>query len=570
MKRSDASGRPRTLALLLLSYLVDGLAAIIGTMNSVQTLLSRFGEIASGVSSRRRIIAVVFIASSCGLGWYGRPHQHRIWKPEETPVAFWTWHSQAPSQDDVLKAVSETAAKTLFLRAGQIDCDGGKLRRIRAASGSFPKEIDVHLVYNATRSCLAVFEKLDPSALAATVAEAYAEDSQRALRDGAQVAGVQLDIDVPTRLLSEYTRILRATRDLLPTDLKLSITGLPTWMESSDLNETLAGVDFWIPQCYGATIPERLDRVQPISSSRLVASAVARARQMNRPFYAGLADYGYAIQYAVDGSLIALRGDLDPALVVNNADFELINRSRFEQQTGAPEASEQRYVYRARSDTVVGGTAVRKGDSFMLDLPTAGSLQAAARAAREQGGDRFLGICIFRLPQQDDATTLSIKEVASALADTRPEPSFRIEVNSDQQVDNESQLAYRRVTLTIFNDGAARSLMDDGAMGLVLVVPPGSVRAISFRGFASDFQCESAATDYLGNQTTLLQPSSLRRASVLIFRGKAWSPGARASATIEFSNEPPDAIRAIFGFTLDDGRVLQESRMLDLKNVKPL
>lgn len=539
-------------------------------MNSVQTLLSRFGEIASGVSSRRRIIVVVFIASSCGLGWYGRSHQYRVWRPEEAPVAFWTWHSQAPFQDDVRKAVSETAARTLFLRAGQIDCDGGKLRRIRAASGSFPKEIDVHLVYNATRSCLAVFEKLEPSALAATVAEACAEDSQRALRDGAHVAGVQLDIDVPTRLLLQYTRILKATRDLLPPDLKLSITGLPTWMESSDLNETLAAVDFWIPQCYGATIPERLDRVQPISSSKLVASAVARARQMNRPFYAGLAAYGYAIQYAADGSLIALRGDLDPALVVNNADFELINRARFE-QTATPTASEQRYVYRARADSVIAGTAVRKGDSFMLDLPTAGSLQAAAKAAREQGGDRLLGICLFRLPQQTDATTLSIEEVASALAEKEPASSFRIEMNSDQQVDDERQPAYRRVTLTIFNDGAARSRMDEGAMGLILIVPPLSVRAISFRGFASsDFQCEAPATDYLGNQTTLLQPSSLRRASVLSFRAKVWAPGSRASATIEFSNEPPDIIRAILGFTIDDGRVLQESRTLDLKNAKRL
>jgi len=490
---------------------------------------------------------------------------HRVWAPEETPIAFWTWHSQMPSQEAMSMAVDHTAARTLFIRAGQIDYESGEVQRIRAVSGSFPQDIDVHLVYNATKTCLAAFEKIDPSALADAVASAYAEDSRRAPDDDAHPVGVQLDFDVPTRLLSRYTSVLRALRPLLPSNMKLSITGLPVWMDSSELNETLAAADFWIPQFYGARIPERIDRAQPISSSRLVAAEVARARRMNRPFYAGLAAYGYAIQYAPDGSLIALRGDLDPALVANNEDLKLISRGPFEQTIGAPKPGEWRYVYRARTDTVVAGTTIRKGDSLMLDLPTAESLRATARAAREQGGDRLLGICLFRLPQPSDATTLSIGEVAAALADRQPESSFRIDVNVEELDDK--NLVGRRVTLTIFNAGAARSRMDDGAMLLGLTVPPGSVRAIRFRGFTSaDFQCEASATDSQGNQSTILQPSSLRRASVLIFRAKSWPPGASATATMEFSGAPPDTIRPILEFTLDDGRALQQYRTLDLNN----
>jgi hypothetical protein len=540
-------------------------------MNAVQILLSRVSEIASGVSSRCRILFVVFIASSCCLGWYSRSHNYRVWKPEETPIAFWTWHSQTPSQDDVLNAVGQTGTRTLFLRAGQIDYDGSQLRRIRAVRGNLPKDIDVHLVYNATRSCLALIEKIEPSELATVVAAACAENSQRALLDGAHLAGVQLDFDVPTRLLAKYTRILRATRDLLPSDLKLSITGLPTWMESSELDETLSVVDFWIPQCYGATISERLDRVQPISSTKLVAAAVSRARQINHPFYAGLAAYGYAIQYAADGSLIGLRGDLDPALVVNNGAFELISRAQFEQSSETPAANEWRYVYRARADIVVAGTAVREGDSLMLDVPTAGSLQATARAAREQGGDRLLGLCLFRLPQQTDPTTLSIKEIVSALTDTQAVPSLRVEVSSAERPDDQPEPAYRRVTLTIFNEGAAKSRMDDGAMALTLIVPPGSVRAISSRGFASsDFQCEAPDTADMGNRFALPQRVSLRRANALTLGAKTWSPGASATTTIDFSGVIPEMIRAIFEFTIDDGRVLQESRTLDLKTSRRL
>jgi len=518
--------------------------------------------------SRYMSLAAAVVLLVTAVAWNAAANR-RVWAPEETPIAFWTWHSQTPSQEAVTMAINHTAARTLFIRAGQIDYEGGEVQRIREVSGSFPQDIDVHLVYNATRSCLEVFEKIDPSALADAVATAYAEDSRRAPGQNVHPVGVQLDFDVPTRLLSRYTSVLRALRPLLPSNMKLSITGLPAWMDSYDLNETLAAADFWIPQCYGATIRERLDRAQPISSSRIVASAVARAKRMNRPFYAGLAAYSYAIQYGADGSLIALRGDLDPALVTNNADFEWISSGRFEQTVGAPKPSEWRYIYRARADSVVAGTSVRKGDSLMLDVPTAESLRATARAAREQGGDRLLGLCIFRLPQQDDATTLSIGEVAAALADRLPESSFRIDVNVEE-LDDKDRVGHR-LTLTIFNDGAARSRMDDGAMALALTVPPGSVRAIRFHGFTSaDFQCEAHATDSLGNPTTILQPSSLLRASVLIFRAKAWAPGASATATIEFSGAPPDTIRPILAFTLDDGRTLQQHRIFDLNNATRL
>jgi hypothetical protein len=494
----------------------------------------------------------------------------RIWRSAEVPVAFWSWRLEIPSQNEVNEAVQQTGAKTLFLRAGQIDSEATKVRRIRAATGSYPKDIDIHLVYNATRSCLAEFERLDPSTFAAIIFGAYEEDSQRAFRDGAKVGGVQLDIDVPTRLLRNYTKVLKATRDLLPGNSRLSITGLPTWMDSVDLRETLAAVDFWIPQCYGATIPQSLEREQPISSPKLVANAVRRARQLNRPFYAGLAAYGYAIQYAPDGSLIAVRGDLDPAIVVNNADLEMISRARFEERSDPQSESEWRYLYRARTGCVVAGTALRQGDYLMLDLPTSEALRASARAVREEGGDQLRGICVFRLPLQNDRTTLSPRQVASALADTEPASSFYIDVSCEQQFDHNSA-SFWRLSLTIINDGAASSRLGDGAMSLTLMVPPGSVQAINRRGFASsNFQCEAIPSDYRRDQTSVLQMCSLRRASVLEVHAKAWSPGTQAAVTLAFSRKPPEMIRAFFGVTLDDGRELQEIRMLDLRNVKTL
>lgn len=519
------------------------------------------------LTRKQRLALALAITFLVALTWSGSAGRRRTWTPAEVPIAFWSWRSEIPSQHEVSEAVRQTGTKTLFLRAGQIDRDATGLRRIRPALGTLPRDIDVHLVYNATRSCLAEFEKLSPPTLAAIISEAYAEDSLRASRDGSHIAGVQLDIDVPTRLLRNYTKVLKATRDLLPGDLRLSITGLPTWMDSVDLRETLATVDFWIPQCYGATIPERLDRQQPISSIMLVENAVSRARRLNRPFYAGLAAYGYAIQYAPDGSLIALRGDLDPGLVVNNADFEMIDRGRFDERINT--ASEWRYVYRARNDSVVGETALRRGDYLMLDLPTSGTLLAAAGAAREEGGDQLLGICVFRLPLQNDPTTMSNKEVASALRNTEPASSTHIDASCEQMFDDES--TYWRLSLIIINDGSANSRLDEGAMALTLMVPQGSVRAIKTSGFASsNFLCGAEPLGYRGDQPSGLQTCSLRRASVLKIGAKTWSLGTQAAITIELSRKPLQTIDAIVEITLDDERAIQETRTLDLGNVKPL
>lgn len=531
------------------------------------TIISRSYSSWPGINARRRIAIaiIILITSISAVGLFRHSHRWHEWKPDEVPVAFWAWHSECPGEHDVRRAVNEARAQTLFLRAGQIDFESGKLRRIRAVTGKFPTEIDIHFVYNATRSCLAEFERLSPTDLATVIWRAYEEDISRAARDHARVAGVQLDIDVPTRLLPSYTKLLKATREMLPANSKLSITGLPTWMESRALRDTLAAVDFWIPQCYGATIPETLSQSQSqsVSSLKQIAAAIARARLLNRPYYAGLAAYGYAIQYARDGSLIALRGDLDPARVANDSNLELISRGPFEQSGERALASGWRCLYRARNDGVIDGTAVHAADYVLLDIPTSASLREAAGIARERGGDQLLGICVFRLPRQEDPTTLTIKEVASALAEGEPSASFQIEAKVERELDADAGFVSGRVRLRIVNDGSAGSLPDTGALSLLLSVPDGSVvRSLSFYGFASaESQREESEFDGRGNEAAL-RPCSLRRASVLTLSAKTWRPGQQATAVIEFAGEAPETLRARVTVTLDDGRVLNEQRTI--------
>jgi hypothetical protein len=180
----------------------------------------------------RRLTSSIAVTLLLALIVWNATASRRIWKPEEVPVAFWSWRLDTPSETDVNEAVRQTGTKTLFLRAGQIDYEAGKLRRIRPVSGPIPGNIAVHLVYNATRSFLKEFEQISADAAGSAVLAAFDDDLERAHTNQAEVVGLQLDFDVPTRLLPNYAAILKSIRARLSNEVQLSITGLPTWLES--------------------------------------------------------------------------------------------------------------------------------------------------------------------------------------------------------------------------------------------------------------------------------------------------------------------------------------------------
>lgn len=494
--------------------------------------------------------ALLAAAMLAAAGWR-RGAAPRAWKPGEVPVAFWAWRAEAPSQAEVERAARETGARTLFLRAGQFDLKSWRVERVRAVEGSLPRGVELHLVYNATPRLLSEFARVGEGELSAAFVETFRADSARAGRDGARVSGLQIDFDVPTRLLPRYARVLRGTRFALPAGVKLSVTGLPTWMESKELSLVLGEVDFWAPQFYGAEIPATSDRAVPISSPSDIARDVARARELGEPFYAGLAAYGHALLYDARGRLVELRGDLDPARAASDTNLELVGRRAYRagvegdgaRSGAAPPAGEWRYVLRARSDTVVEGLTVRAGEQVVLAVPGGESLRAGVRGVREAAGDKLLGICLFRLPTRGDATTLRLSEMKAALEDREAEFSTRV---SAGRVEEEG--AGNRFVLTAENDGAGSAVYGAGALTVTLRVPGGSVRGVTrLEGFDTfETLCESPSG---------LQPCSPARAVVVRLGAHAWPAGGRASAGVSFEGGAPPSLEARVAVRRDDGRV---------------
>lgn len=483
------------------------------------------------------VAAVVLIATAVSLSLHRKP---RVWSAAETPIAFWAWRNQAPSDADVRAAIESTRTRAIFLRAGQIDLTDGAPRRIRAVTGALPREVDLHLVYNATRSLLAQLEHVDEGALADAIGAAYRADTERAARERARVVGLQIDIDVPTRLLPRYAKTLTALHAQLQPGTQLSITGLPTWMESTELQATLKQVDFWTPQLYGAEIPERSDQLIPISSPANVARFVSRARELDKPFYAGLAAYSYTLLYNSSGSLISLRGDMDPAMLAADPNLELTDQRQFPlpEFITSPRGSagEWRYVYRARADGVTDDLVVHAGDVVVVDVPSAESLRLSARIVRELAGERLLGICVFRLPAADDPATLKIAPVASALADVDSRAEVAVRVFADAQV------------LEVKNLGTAGAIV--GSVKIDLQIAPGTMDSLAANAPGSvEPLC---AVSVAGSD---LMPCSQRRANVIRFQPRTLAAGQTLTARLALKPGSASVIPVSIEMQTDNGQL---------------
>jgi Protein of unknown function (DUF3142) len=516
-----------------------------------------------------RIARVVFAAlglASVSMVVSSFHKKPRVWTVAEVPIAFWAWRTQSPAEADVREAIEKTRARTIFLRAGQIDYQNGRLRRIRKLTGSIPRGIQLHLVYNATRSLLAQLESIDEKALAAEINRAYREDSDRAVQEHAYVAGLQVDIDVPTRLLPRYEKTLRALRGGLQQDNQLSITGLPTWLDSSELDHVLDHVDFWIPQFYGAEIPERSDQIIPISSPQSTAHFVNKARVLSRPFYAGLAAYSWVLLYNPSGSLISLRGDMDPGEIASDPNLELIDRRSFEvpatsSGTHLSAMSEWRYTFRARAAGVTDGLAMHGGDVLVVNVPSAESLRAAARVVRQLAGKELLGICVFRLPARDDPATLTVEQVAAALTDQDSVALIGLRVKRIAPASKTFHANSDGWILEVVNVGTASTLV--GSLQIDFAIHPGSFEEWTSEGVASvETMCQRRDV----SSGPALLPCSQRRANIIRLRAPMLRPGQIIRAVLVLNQDPATTIPVSIAMQTDAGESYSSRRDVSVES----
>jgi len=115
---------------------------------------------------------------------------------------------------------------------------------------------------------------------------------------GLNLAGVEIDHDAGNARLTSYREFLAHLREALPTSLPLSITALPSWLDSRELPALLSTVDSSVLQVHAVSDPRR----GLFDADQARQWAKAWSRVTTKPFYLALPAYGVALLPSADGA----------------------------------------------------------------------------------------------------------------------------------------------------------------------------------------------------------------------------------------------------------------------------
>lgn len=229
-----------------------------------------------------------------------------------TTRAFYIW--QRRWSTEVLEAVDRAAPHTgsFMVLAGEVDGRGENLATAHARpewASLAEAGVPITLVFRADVSLVARLENAAGRTAVAKYLTALAERRMaEASSAGVHVAGIQLDYDCPTSKLSRYAQLL----DTLELDRKriaLSVTALPTWLESAAFRELVAGLDYYVLQVHSLEKPSTIDDGTVLCRTERIPGYLARANALPTPFYLALPTYGYELAYGRNGRFLGLAAE---------------------------------------------------------------------------------------------------------------------------------------------------------------------------------------------------------------------------------------------------------------------
>lgn len=120
---------------------------------------------------------------------------------------------------------------------------------------------------------------------------------------GVKVDGIEIDHDCATAALPHYAQWLGALRSALP-DERLSITALPTWLDSPRLPELLARVEHSVLQVHAVAHPR-----EGLFDAARARDWVRRYAELGRPFYVALPAYHVAVSLDAAGAVVGVAAE---------------------------------------------------------------------------------------------------------------------------------------------------------------------------------------------------------------------------------------------------------------------
>lgn len=211
------------------------------------------------------------------------PHDAYVWQRAWTPHVI----SSVSRSSDIVRAWR--------LLLAEADASG------RWATVSIPWA-DVQATQRPVIGVIRIDGRLDEARISAMLDQVMA----RIEPVSGALAGVEIDYDCPTSKLATYARFLAALRSRLAPSLKLSITALPTWMTSSQLEPLTRDLDEIVLQVHAVDDPRR-GLFDPDQAERWVREF---GRRIHRPFRVALPTYDVRVTWRSDGRLASVEGEM--------------------------------------------------------------------------------------------------------------------------------------------------------------------------------------------------------------------------------------------------------------------
>jgi len=242
-----------------------------------------------------RIALIVFILSACNIA-----------EAYENSVYIWQ-RSWRPEIQSSIKAVE--SSDQFKVLAGDLKVENKRIVFSRVAVNwaylSGKKVVaDIRMRTDLSK----FFKAKDQMQAAQYLAKNVSEIISEAKKSGADIKGIELDYDCPTSKLADFERFLSSFRQEMK-DLTLSITALPTWMDSPDFRSLISCVDHYVLQIHSFELPKNKNAPQYIFPKDRASEYFDRAVSLAKPFYVSLPTYGYEVAFSKDDEFIGLRAE---------------------------------------------------------------------------------------------------------------------------------------------------------------------------------------------------------------------------------------------------------------------
>jgi hypothetical protein len=290
----------------------------------------------------------------------------------------------------------------LFLQTGEIDNFARKWSAFGALPDDFPPAKQYWFVFRFNR------QQVPDLQVVPMLQKAFAETRETARQRHIEVAGIQLDIDSPTRALPQYAVFLREVKKGLPAGEGLSITALLDWFrDGTSINGVIEAVDEFVPQFYDAG-----DARDGVIAAKLDPSRWAPVfNRFHQRYRIGISTFGRARLVPKDAPPSPMGGlvfaDLSP--------LEIGSDRRFTLEQRRSDTGELVLNYRASQAIQLSYRNFQPGDTIQFILSTPDSVRAAVTSARQMNGS-CAGVVFFRWPASNETLAMQPADVLAAAA----------------------------------------------------------------------------------------------------------------------------------------------------------